>query len=209
MRTAETSTTWSGSKPPPCSIAFISTSRNANIRSSRGALGHVGAQLAEEVDEPLGVQQPAVDAHGDPVGLGGDDLDPVPERSASAARATMSAISEASNGAENTAKTCERSAAITSSGVVCAASSDHADAGRGRAHQPELRHVLLDARRRGAQQHVVGPPPQPAQRVERAGGGLDVVALEQRRSAQGRQQVVVGTHHQDHGPWEPPGEPTL
>ena len=77
VRTAVTSTTWSGSKPPPCSIAFMRTSRNANMKSSRGGLGHVGAQLGEEVDEALRAQQAAVDPHVDPVRGGGEDLDAV------------------------------------------------------------------------------------------------------------------------------------
>ena len=115
---------------------------------------------------------------------------------ASRARATMSAISEASKGALKQAKTRLRSASITSSGVVCGARRTILTPGRASADLVEDGRVLLEVRVGRGHEDVEGLPAQPADRRRVAGGDLDGVALEERRGPQGLQQGFVRGDHQ-------------
>ena len=88
--------------------------------------------------------------------------------SASAARATMSAISDASKGALKQAKTRLRRASITCSGVACGARRTIRTPGRSEPDLVEDRGVLVEVGVGRGDQDVEGPPPQLAQGVRLA-----------------------------------------
>ena len=148
-------------------------------------LGEVLAQLGEEPHEALHRQQAAVDPERDPVGPGGDDLDPlVPVGGGHRPRHHVRELRQVPGGGEEG----EHPGAQGGDDLLRrrpVGEDDGADPGPGQARLLEEHEVVPDRRVRVGQDDVVGADAQPAQRLRVGGGGVDGGPLQQGRGAEG------------------------